>query len=157
MKQSIKKGLGFGLTSGVITTLGLIVGLHAGTSSRQIVIGGILVIAVADALSDSLGIHISEESITKRKQRDVWESTVSTFLFKLLATTTFIVPVLLLPLDLAVIIGIIWGLSLIAVFSCYIAKQRRVKCLPIVSEHLIITIIVIIATHYIGEAVKMMP
>lgn len=55
-------GLSFGLTSGVITTLGLIVGLHAGTHSRMVVIGGILTVAVSDAMSDALGIHISEEA-----------------------------------------------------------------------------------------------
>ena len=65
IKDSIKKGLGFGLTSGIITTLGLIIGLSAGTHSKIAVIGGILTIAFADALSDSLGIHISEESTKK--------------------------------------------------------------------------------------------
>ena len=65
MKISIRKGLGFGLTSGVITTLGLLVGLNAGTHSKKIVLGGILLIAIADALSDALGIHISEEAGSK--------------------------------------------------------------------------------------------
>jgi hypothetical protein len=37
MKSSFGMGLSFGLTSGVITTLGLIVGLHAGTHSRAAV------------------------------------------------------------------------------------------------------------------------
>jgi len=54
--------MSFGLTSGIITTLGLIVGLHSGTHSKLAVIGGILTIAMADALSDALGIHVSEES-----------------------------------------------------------------------------------------------
>ena len=62
MKDSLRTGISFGLTSGIITTLGLMVGLHSGTHSRVIVIGGILTIAIADAFSDALGIHISEES-----------------------------------------------------------------------------------------------
>ena len=49
MKSSYKIGLSFGLTSGVITTLGLLVGLDAGTHSQPIVLGGILTIAVADS------------------------------------------------------------------------------------------------------------
>ena len=49
MKASFKTGLSFGLTSGVITTLGLMVGLHSGTHSRTVVIDGILTIAIADA------------------------------------------------------------------------------------------------------------
>ena len=42
LNSSYKAGLGFGLTSGVITTLGLIVGLHSGTQSEQVVIGASL-------------------------------------------------------------------------------------------------------------------
>ena len=46
MKESVKKGFGFGLTSGVITTLGMMVGLNASTGSRTAVIGGIIAIAI---------------------------------------------------------------------------------------------------------------
>ena len=66
MNTQIRKGLGFGLTSGVITTLGLIVGLDASTGSRFAILAGILAIAVSDSLSDALGMHISEESTLKR-------------------------------------------------------------------------------------------
>ena len=65
MKRSVKAGFSFGLTSGVITTLGLMVGLHSSTHSKLVVIGGILTIAIADALSDSMGVHIAVESQNK--------------------------------------------------------------------------------------------
>jgi hypothetical protein len=55
MRTALKIGFSFGLTSGVITTLGLMVGLHAGTHSKSVVLGGLLTIAVADAMSDALG------------------------------------------------------------------------------------------------------
>ena len=58
MKHSIKIGFSFGLTSGIITTLGLIVGLNSGTRSRLAVVGGVLTIAIADAFSDASGIHL---------------------------------------------------------------------------------------------------
>ena len=45
-----RTGLFFGATSGVITTIGLIVGLNSGTSSVTAVMGGIMVIAVADSM-----------------------------------------------------------------------------------------------------------
>lgn len=62
MKNSLKIGICFGITSGIITTLGLMMGLESGTNSRLVVLGGIFTIAIADAFSDALGIHISEES-----------------------------------------------------------------------------------------------
>jgi len=52
MKRSFRIGFSFGLTSGIITTLGLMVGLYSSTNSQLVVIGGILTIAIADSLSD---------------------------------------------------------------------------------------------------------
>lgn len=151
MKHSIRKGFSFGLTSGIITTLGLIVGLHAGTHSKLVILGGILVIAIADALSDAMGIHISEESEQKHTTKEIWESTTATFLSKFLFALTFIVPILLFPLTTAIIVSIIWGLLLISAFSYYMAKKTKVKPYKVVAEHLLITILVIVITHYVGN------
>lgn len=146
-----RKGLAFGLASGVTTTLGLIVGLHSGTHSDIVIIGGILVIAIADAMSDALGIHISEESENEHSPKEIWESTISTFLSKFVVASTFIVPVLFLQLSTAIIVCVIWGLSLIAIFSYYMAKQQSANPSRVILEHLIIAIIVIVITHHVGD------
>ena len=151
MKLSIRKGFSFGLISGIITTLGLVVGLHSGTHSALVVIGGILAIAIADAMSDALGIHVSEEFENKHSTKEIWESTISTFLSKFAFTLTFIIPLLFLQLSTAIIVCVIWGLSLIATFSYYIAKQQNTKPHRAIFEHLIIAIMVIVITHYIGD------
>ena len=151
MKLSIRKGFSFGLTSGIITTLGVIIGLHSSTHSTLVVIGGIVIIAIADALSDALGIHISEESEIKHPTKDIWESTISTFLSKFVFALTFIIPFLFLPLSSAIIASVIWGFSLIIMFSLYLAKQQNLKPHKVILEHLIIAIVVVVITHYIGE------
>lgn len=122
MKQSLKAGFSFELTSGVITTLGLMVGLHAGTHSRLAVIGGILTIAVADALSDALCIHIAVESKNNGVVSEIWESTIATFVAKFLIAMTFVVPVLLLPIQEAMTVSVGWGLSLLALLSYLLAR-----------------------------------
>ncbi len=152
MRLSIKKGISFGVTSGIITTLGLIVGLNSSTRSSIVIIGSILVIAIADSMSDAFGIHISEESENKHSQKEVWESTIATFLSKFILALTFVIPILFLELSTAVIVSILWGLSLIAIFSYYIAKQqKKIKPYKVILEHLIIAIVVIILTNYIGD------
>ena len=151
MKHSLKTGFSFGLTSGIITTLGLMVGLHSGTHSTPVVIGGILIIAIADAFSDALGIHISEESENKHTTKDIWESTLFTFLSKFVFTLTFIVPLLLFQLSTAIIVSVIWGLSLLGLFSFYIAKEQKAKPWNMIIEHLAIALIVIVITHYVGD------
>lgn len=69
-KKNINSGFSFGLTSGIITTLGLLIGL-SGTENKIIIITGILTIAIADAFSDALGVHISKESEKKNNKRNM--------------------------------------------------------------------------------------
>jgi len=151
MKHSLIVGFSFGLTSGIITTFGLMVGLHSGTHSKLVVIGGVLTIAIADAFSDALGIHISEESENKHTTKEIWESTIATFLSKFVFALAFIVPVLLFQLTTAIIVSVVWGLSLLGFFSFYIAKRQKVNPWKVVIEHLVIALVVIIMTHYAGE------
>ncbi len=133
MKQSLKAGFSFGLTSGVITTLGLMVGLQAGTHSRLAVIGGIVTIAVADALSDAMGIHIAEESKNNGNVSEIWESTIATFLAKFLIALTFVVPVLLLSLEVAMTVSVVWGLTLLAVLSPLLARAQQIPVWKVIA------------------------
>ncbi len=151
MKESLKTGFSFGITSGIITTLGLIVGLDSGTHSKTVIIGGILTIAIADAFSDALGIHVSEESECKHTAQEIWLSTLSTFLTKFFFAMTFAAPILLLPLATAIIASIVWGLLLLGIVSFYLAKQQNTKPWKVIMEHLFIALMVIGATHYAGE------
>lgn len=151
MEDSLCKGLTFGLTSAVITTLGLMVGLHSGTHSKIVVLSGILTIAIADAFSDALGIHISEEAENKHTAKEIWTATISTFLAKFLFAATFILPVVLFTLSTAIIISLIWGLATLTLLSYFIAKSQNEPPWKIVGEHLTIAIIVIGITHLIGD------
>jgi len=150
-KHSFKIGFSFGVTSGIITTLGLIVGLHSGTHSKLVIIGGILIIAIADAFSDALGIHISEESENKHIPKEIWESTISTFISKFVFASTFLIPILLLELSTAIIISVIWGLLVLAILSFNIAREQQKKPWKIILEHITIALLVIITTHYVGD------
>ena len=151
LNHSLKIGFSFGLTSGIITTLGLMVGLHSGTHSKLAVIGGILTIAIADSFSDAMGIHISEESENKHTTREIWESTIATFASKFVFALSFIIPVLLLKeLSTAVIVSVVWGLPLLGILSFSIARGQKIKPWRAVAEHLIIAVVVIVITHYVG-------
>ena len=151
MRQSVKTGLSFGLTSGVITTLGLLVGLNAGTHSRVAVIGGIITIAVADALSDAMGIHLAEESKNNGSELEIWEATLATFAAKFVIAMSFVLPVILLPLDQAVLASVGWGLGLLTVLSYGLAKAQKFAPWRVIAEHVAIALLVVAATHYLGQ------
>lgn len=154
MNKAVSIGLNFGLTSGVITTMGLMVGLHSGTHSKLVVIGGIITIAIADSMSDALGIHISKESDNSSSKKDVWIATIVTLLSKMCMTITFIIPILIFDISDAIAVSVAWGLLVIAGLSYSMAKNQGENPLLVIGEHLAIAIAVIIATHYVGEWVS---
>jgi VIT1/CCC1 family predicted Fe2+/Mn2+ transporter len=153
VNQPVKTGVSFGLTSGVITTLGLMVGLHSGTHSVLAVVGGILTIAVADAMSDALGMHVSLEAQNVYTARHVWLSTVATFATKFVMAMTFVVPVLVFELGTAITVSVVWGLAVVAVLSYRMARSQGVAPWKVIGEHLLIAAVVIVVTHFVGDLV----
>jgi len=151
MKCAFTKGFSFGLTSAVITTLGIIVGLNATTNSKIAIIGGVLAIAIADAFSDALGIHIAEESEGQHTAKQIWCATLVTFLTKFIFALTFIIPILLFSITTAIIISLIWGLGLLSVFSYYLAQKQKIQPWKVIAEHVLIAVLVIIITHLVGQ------
>ncbi|MEM3709344.1 MAG: hypothetical protein QXL46_00380, partial [Nitrososphaerales archaeon] len=94
------------------------------------------------------------ESKIKHTVKEIWESTASTFMSKFIFAMTFIVPILLFPLKIAIIMSVIWGLSLLGIFSFYIAKEQKVKAWRVIMEHLIIALVVIIMTNIVGDLIR---
>ena len=153
VKKSYKTGISFGLVSGVLTTLGLLIGLGVGTQSKEVIIGGILTIAVADALSDAFGVHLSQESTGENSKKQIWESTISTFLSKFLLALTFLIPVLIFDIKTARIIDIVWGfvvITLISFLSSILNRVEKKELISAVLEHVLLFIFTITLSYLIG-------
>ncbi|MFA6981790.1 MAG: VIT1/CCC1 transporter family protein [Patescibacteria group bacterium] len=153
-KTDINKGISFGVTSGVITTLGLMVGLNASTQSRVAVLSGILSIAIADSFSDAMGMHVSEESQSESSNSQIWKTTILTLLSKLVVALSFAVPIVLFPLNIGVKVCVLWGVLITTVFSYRLAKNRNENALHTVSEHVGIAIFVVIASYFVGKIIS---
>jgi VIT1/CCC1 family predicted Fe2+/Mn2+ transporter len=64
---------------------------------------------------------------------------------------TFLVPILLISLSVAIIVNLIWGLSILTVLSYIIARSQGKPPWKIVGEHLLIAGVVIAVTHWLGD------
>jgi len=115
--------------------------------------GGILTIAIADAFSDALGIHVSEESENRHSTKEIWESTIATFLAKFFFAMTFLIPLFIFKLRMAIIVSLIWGFFCMGLFSYILAKEQKVKAWVVVAEHWIIGMVVVVSTHFVGELI----
>ena len=142
----------FGATSAIITNLGIITGLNTLTHPKLTIIGALLVIALADNLSDSFGIHIYQESEHIGK-KEVWLSTLTNFFARLLVSLTFVVLIIALPIKIAAICSVVGGLLLLAVTTYTIAKHQKINPYPAIFVHVSIAILVVIASNFIGAFV----
>jgi VIT1/CCC1 family predicted Fe2+/Mn2+ transporter len=142
----------FGATSAIITNLGIITGLDTLTHPKLSIIGALLVIALADNMSDSFGIHIYQES-ERIGKKEVWLSTLTNFLTRLFVSSTFIILIIVLPIRLATVCSVIWGLFVLTVMTYTIAKQQKINPFSAIFVHLTIAVIVVVASNFIGAFV----
>src|ERR1700732_1690668 len=56
------RSVSFGSPAAIVTCMGLIIGLDAATATKAAVLGSLLIIGVADNLTDSLSVHIYQEA-----------------------------------------------------------------------------------------------
>ena len=113
-------------------------------------IGGVVTIAVADSFSDALGVHIHEEAENVHSHKEVWVVTLATFISKFVFSLSFIIPLLLLQLNITVVVSVVWGLFLVAIISAFVAKDQGIKVKPVIAEHVFIALLVVVITHFLG-------
>ncbi len=154
MKASYRKGFSFGITTAVIATLGVIVGIHAGTDLRHAVIAAILIIAFVDSMADALGVYLSEKARGDIPGKEVWASSVAAFFGKLFFALTFIIPILLFSLHTAIIICIIYGLLVLGIYSFYTARARKDNITQAIVFHVLAVVIAIVFSQFIGSLVN---
>jgi VIT1/CCC1 family predicted Fe2+/Mn2+ transporter len=152
-------GISFGLTSAVITTLGMIVGLNTATSSKLAVVAGIIIMAIADGLSDAMGLHLVEEAemekgMAKHNQKEIWLTTIFTFLSVSGFSLTFVIPILIFSLKTAILIAILWGMLLLIALNFYIAKTKRENPIKPICEHILLALFVIIISYFVGSLIR---
>jgi vacuolar iron transporter family protein len=139
----------FGGTSAIITNLALITGLNTAVNAKLSITGSLLVIALADNVSDTLGIHIYQES-EGRKPFRVWISTFTNFLARLFISLGFVLIITIFPLNIATVISIVYGLLVLSVISYIIAVNKKINPFQSVLEHVLIAIVIIFISKYLG-------
>jgi VIT1/CCC1 family predicted Fe2+/Mn2+ transporter len=100
------------------------------------------------------GIHIAEESKNHGNTNEIWESTLATFAAKFVIAATFAVPVLFMPLDLAVVASLVWGVVAVGGAQLCAGARATGSALESDREHVVIGLCVVAITHYLGDWVR---
>ncbi len=142
----------FGSTAAIVTSMGIIVGFDAATMPRASVITSLLVIALADNISDSLSIHVYQES-ERLESRAAFRATLSNFAARLLVALSFVAVVALLPPGWTVPAALVWGASLLAVLSISVARVRHVRPWIEILKHIGVAALVIAVSRAAAAAI----
>jgi len=142
----------FGGAATIITNVSLIVGLASAGASRGALLGSLLTIAIADNISDSLGIHLYKEAEGAAGQLSIL-STVLNFSARLLVSLTFIALVVFLPGERAIPWAIAWGLILLVITSYLINRSIGRRSIWEITKHVLVAVVVIFLSHSVGHLI----
>ena len=138
-----------GATAAILTSMGLIAGLAQGDSMKNTTIAGLLIVAIVDNISDSLGIHIYKES-EGAKRNEIISATYGNFITRILIVFSFIFIVLFLPAVLSLIISSIWGIALLVILSLFIAKAKKTLISAEILWHVSVAVLIIVGCKVLG-------
>ena len=140
--------ISFGGTAAVVTSAALISGLCAVNASKPIIVSALLIAALADNLTDALSMHIYQES-EQHNQTSAFTGTITNFFARLLISVSFVFLVGIFPLADVDKAAILWGMSLLAILTYLVARERKVKPIAEVIKHLLAASAVVVASTLI--------
>lgn len=144
-----------GATAAIITSMGLIGGPNQGTYARSGIITGLLIVGLADNISDSFSFLMYKE-LEGASRRDLNSDTLVNFIVRLLLVITFALIVILFSPNTAFIVSSVWGLALLATLSFLIAKSNKINPLRTIVLNFIIAIVVILGSKLLGNLISKM-
>ncbi|MBK7292232.1 MAG: hypothetical protein KA743_00315 [Geothrix sp.] len=142
--------ISYGGSAAIATSMALVSGLGAAGAMKPVVASALLIAALADNLTDSLSIHIFQES-EQLDQKEAFAGTVSNFVTRLLVCLSFILLVWLLPVSVALGLIIAWGMLLLAALTFLVARERKVGAFLEVVKHLLVAASVVVVSKAIGS------
>jgi VIT1/CCC1 family predicted Fe2+/Mn2+ transporter len=139
----------YGSTSAVVTGMALVIGLDAASSSRATVVASLLVFAVADNLTDSLSIHVYQES-ERLDDRAAFRATLTNYAARLGVSVSFVPVVMFAPASMAGIISLLWGGLLLGAMTALVARERGAPVATEIGKHFALAAVVVVVSKAIG-------
>ncbi|MFC1696965.1 VIT1/CCC1 transporter family protein [Nanoarchaeota archaeon] len=149
------QGMIFGSMDGVITTMGVLMGLFGASQSKEVIIVGVLAAGIADSFANATGFHVAEESEMIHTRREIWKSTITTFISTFIAVLLIVLPVIFIPNTLGIIVSGLLGCVLLTFLAFYVNKitgMSKHSCL-LALEYVGLGVVVSLMAYGVGELV----
>ena len=113
-------------------------------------VSALLIAAVADNLTDSLSVHMYQES-ERLEEREAFIGTLTNFATRFIVCLSFVLIVALFREHAAAVGGIVWGMSLLSVLTYILARHRKVSAISELGKHLAVALVVVFVSKSIGH------
>ena len=117
---------------------------------KSAIISSLLIVGLADNLTDTLSIHIFQES-ELLEPRAAFRATISNFLTRACIAGSFVVLMLLLSGALAILSCLARGIALLVCLTYLVARNRGASVTSDLIKHIAVVAIVIVASGLIGS------
>jgi predicted adenylyl cyclase CyaB len=148
--------LAFGITSGILTTLGVLVGVNSATASQLSVIASVVSIAIADSCSDAFGMYMAKVSERGMPRHLALRFAFRTLIAKACLPLTFLLPLLTLPLNGAVWVDLAWGAVALALLSAEQAIVDQQSIARRIGRNLTFALVIVLNSLLAGRLVKLL-
>lgn len=149
------KNFSFGATSAVLTGLAIIIGLGGEGGSKLVLVTALLIIAIADNISDSFGIQIHHEAHSGSFSESQ-KVTLINFLTRLGVILLFIGLIFVFPIKYATIFSVILGILILSFLSYNIAKMQKVSIPKTIVRNLLLAVAVMFASSLLRMVIQEM-
>lgn len=120
--MSLNIGNTFGIISGIITSIGLILGMYGANITLKPIIVSLVSIAISDGVSDALGIYYATKNNNYTTEQ-AYNEGFNTLLIKIICPLLMIIPFYITSINKAVITNLILSLIIIYLISIKIFKN----------------------------------
>ena len=139
----------YGGTAAIVTNMAMLIGLSAAMATKSAIVSALAVVALGDNLTDSLSIHVYQES-ERLDGPKAFVTTIANFTTRLLLSASFILFVILLPMNTAIAVSGAWAFLLLTGLTYLLARERRQRAFPEIVKHMTVALMVVIASEGIG-------
>lgn len=141
--------ISYGGTAAIVTSMGLILGLDSATSSQRAIVSSLLIVALADNLTDSLSVHAYQEA-ERLESHQAFMATTANFVTRLITSLSFIALVIVTPRALLVVATGVWGFLLLTLLTYRLARARGANAGKEIVRHFAAAAAVVLISRLFG-------
>jgi hypothetical protein len=142
-----------GTASAIVTSMGVIIGFGVASISKPTIIAGLLIVGLADNVTDSLSIHIYQES-ERLEHHAAFRATIGNFAARLIISLSFVFLAFTFSSAAMILVCLIWGALLLATLTWFVAKNRNANVMTETLKHLAVAAVVIAASLVTGTLIN---